>query len=54
MRGHCTRRYIVYSYRYEQKDGRVSYPLIFIYYSPNGPGAGAGSSAGVPVASALT
>jgi hypothetical protein len=32
-----TCRYIVFSYRYEQKDGRVSYPLLFIYYSPLGP-----------------
>ena len=29
-------RYVVYSYRHERPDGRVSFPLIFIYYSPNG------------------
>jgi len=28
-------RYVVYSYRHE-RDGRVSFPLIFIYYSPTG------------------
>ncbi|CAH1977772.1 unnamed protein product [Acanthoscelides obtectus] len=27
-------RYIVLSYRLEHKDGRVSYPLIFIYFTP--------------------
>jgi len=27
-------RFIVYSYKYKQADGRVSYPLCFIYYSP--------------------
>lgn len=29
-------RYVIYSYRHERSDGRVSFPLIFIYYSPNG------------------
>lgn len=28
-------RYVVYSYKYTHKDGRVSYPLIFIYYCPS-------------------
>jgi len=27
-------RYIVYSYKYTQKDGRVSYPLVLIFYAP--------------------
>ncbi|KAJ1891952.1 hypothetical protein LPJ66_006631 [Kickxella alabastrina] len=27
-------RYIVVSYRKEHEDGRVSYPLVFIYYCP--------------------
>ncbi|KAJ2831602.1 hypothetical protein GGI24_001524 [Coemansia furcata] len=27
-------RYLVLSYRYEHKDKRVSYPLVFIYYCP--------------------
>eukprot|EP00003_Mantamonas_plastica_P028844 TRINITY_DN6710_c0_g1_i2.p1 TRINITY_DN6710_c0_g1~~TRINITY_DN6710_c0_g1_i2.p1 ORF type:complete len:112 (+),score=27.63 TRINITY_DN6710_c0_g1_i2:102-437(+) len=27
-------RYIIYSYKWERDDGRVQYPLIFIYYSP--------------------
>lgn len=29
-------RFIVYSYKHTHKDGRVSYPLIFIYYCPTG------------------
>jgi len=29
-------RYILYSYRHERPDGRVSFPLIFIYYCPTG------------------
>ena len=28
-------RYIMISYKYDQDDGRVSYPLIFVYYSPS-------------------
>lgn len=27
-------RYIILSYRQEHKDGRVSYPLCFIYFTP--------------------
>lgn len=27
-------RYVVFSYEYKQDDGRISYPLIFIYWSP--------------------
>ncbi|XP_019406527.1 PREDICTED: glia maturation factor beta [Crocodylus porosus] len=29
-------RFIVYSYKYEHEDGRVSYPLCFIFSSPVG------------------
>ncbi|KAL6075103.1 Glia maturation factor [Balamuthia mandrillaris] len=29
-------RYIAYSYKWEHTDGRVSYPLVFIYYCPPG------------------
>ncbi|XP_065178808.1 glia maturation factor gamma-like [Sycon ciliatum] len=29
-------RFVVYSYKYEHKDGRLSYPLCFIFYSPEG------------------
>ncbi|XP_073344107.1 glia maturation factor gamma [Pagrus major] len=29
-------RFVVYSYKYVHDDGRVSYPLCFIYSSPNG------------------
>ena len=29
-------RYLILSYEYKQEDGRVSYPLLFIYYSPIG------------------
>lgn len=29
-------RYVILSYEYKQSDGRVSYPLMFIYYSPIG------------------
>ncbi|KAF9968797.1 hypothetical protein BGZ70_005601 [Mortierella alpina] len=31
-----TPRYVVVSYELKHDDGRVSYPLVFIYYSPNG------------------
>lgn len=27
-------RYILLSYEYKHKDGRLSYPLVFIYWSP--------------------
>lgn len=27
-------RYIVYSYKMEHSDGRVSYPMCFIFYTP--------------------
>ncbi|XP_044734225.1 glia maturation factor beta [Chrysoperla carnea] len=27
-------RYIIYNYRMEHNDGRVSYPMCFIYYTP--------------------
>ena len=27
-------RYIIYSYKYTHKDGRISYPIVFIYYNP--------------------
>ncbi|XP_065163689.1 glia maturation factor beta [Atheta coriaria] len=27
-------RYVILSYKQEHKDGRVSYPLCFIYYTP--------------------
>ena len=29
-------RYIAYSYSYEHSDGRVTYPLVFIYICPEG------------------
>ena len=29
-------RYVAYSYCYKHTDGRVSYPLIFIFISPTG------------------
>jgi hypothetical protein len=29
-------RYVVYSYRMEHADGRVSYPMCFIYITPRG------------------
>uniref|UniRef100_H3BII4 Glia maturation factor n=1 Tax=Latimeria chalumnae TaxID=7897 RepID=H3BII4_LATCH len=29
-------RFLVYSYKYEHDDGRVSYPLCFIFSSPSG------------------
>ena len=29
-------RYIVYSYSYQHGDGRVTYPLVFIYVCPEG------------------
>ena len=29
-------RYVVYSYEYKHDDGRVSYPLCFIFISPQG------------------
>ncbi|XP_010894576.1 glia maturation factor beta [Esox lucius] len=29
-------RFVVYSYKYEHSDGRVSYPLCFIFSSPVG------------------
>ena len=29
-------RYIAFSYCHTHDDGRVSYPLIFIYYCPSG------------------
>lgn len=29
-------RYIAYSCRIEHKDGRISYPLCFIYFTPRG------------------
>eukprot|EP01116_Phalansterium_solitarium_P014404 TRINITY_DN32052_c0_g1_i1.p2 TRINITY_DN32052_c0_g1~~TRINITY_DN32052_c0_g1_i1.p2 ORF type:complete len:139 (+),score=39.50 TRINITY_DN32052_c0_g1_i1:154-570(+) len=28
-------RYIAYSYKHVHKDGRCSYPLVFIFYCPN-------------------
>ena len=28
--------YLVYSYKHEHDDGRVSYPLCFVFYSPDG------------------
>lgn len=27
-------RYVILSYKQEHKDGRISYPLCFIYYTP--------------------
>uniref|UniRef100_A0A668W4J0 Glia maturation factor n=1 Tax=Oreochromis aureus TaxID=47969 RepID=A0A668W4J0_OREAU len=33
---HKVRTFIVYSYKYEHDDGRVSYPLCFIFSSPVG------------------
>lgn len=33
-------RYIAYSYCYKHDDGRKSYPLCFIFVSPEGMGAG--------------
>eukprot|EP01095_Lingulamoeba_sp_RSL-Kostka_P006310 TRINITY_DN197_c0_g1_i1.p1 TRINITY_DN197_c0_g1~~TRINITY_DN197_c0_g1_i1.p1 ORF type:complete len:140 (+),score=46.90 TRINITY_DN197_c0_g1_i1:71-490(+) len=32
----ATPRFIAYSYKYTHNDGRVSYPLIFIFYCPPG------------------
>ncbi|XP_072895971.1 glia maturation factor beta isoform X1 [Hemitrygon akajei] len=29
-------RFVVYSYRYTHSDGRISYPLCFIFFSPCG------------------
>lgn len=29
-------RYIAYSYRMQHQDGRVSYPMCFIYFTPRG------------------
>ena len=29
-------RFVVYSYRMEHTDGRVSYPMCFIYITPRG------------------
>ncbi|XP_069773081.1 glia maturation factor beta isoform X1 [Narcine bancroftii] len=29
-------RFVVYSYRYKHNDGRISYPLCFIFFSPCG------------------
>eukprot|EP00049_Salpingoeca_infusionum_P017270 m.352347 g.352347 ORF g.352347 m.352347 type:complete len:142 (-) comp16496_c0_seq1:256-681(-) len=29
-------RYIVFSYCHRRSDGRVSYPLVFLYYCPGG------------------
>ncbi|ORY05239.1 glia maturation factor beta [Basidiobolus meristosporus CBS 931.73] len=29
-------RYIVLSFKFEHQDGRLSYPLVFIYYTPDG------------------
>lgn len=29
-------RYVLYSYEYEHSDGRKSYPLVFIFISPEG------------------
>ncbi|XP_078262794.1 glia maturation factor beta isoform X3 [Rhinoraja longicauda] len=29
-------RFVVYSYRYKHSDGRISYPLCFIFFSPFG------------------
>ncbi|KAG0290080.1 hypothetical protein BGZ98_003593 [Dissophora globulifera] len=31
-----TPRYVVLSYELKHNDGRLSYPLVFLYYSPNG------------------
>ena len=31
-----TPRYFVYTYLYKHADGRVSYPMVFVYISPNG------------------
>jgi len=32
----CQPRYLVYSHVHEHGDGRVTYPLVFIYYCPDG------------------
>ncbi|XP_061112773.1 glia maturation factor beta isoform X2 [Conger conger] len=32
----CQPRFVVYSYKYHHDDGRVSYPLCFIFSSPQG------------------
>lgn len=29
-------RFVVYSYKLSHSDGRISYPLCFIYFSPDG------------------
>ncbi|EGG13833.1 putative actin binding protein [Cavenderia fasciculata] len=29
-------RYIAYVYRYTHKDGRISFPIVFIYFMPKG------------------
>ncbi|KAG0256140.1 hypothetical protein BGZ95_005572 [Linnemannia exigua] len=31
-----TPRYVVLSFELKHDDGRLSYPLVFLYYSPNG------------------
>ena len=48
LRGCAAPSYVVLSYKYEQKDGRISYPLLFIYYSPDG---GRSTRASAPPAS---
>ena len=32
----CAPRYICYSYRQTHSDGRKSFPLVFLYYIPDG------------------
>uniref|UniRef100_A0A670YY48 Glia maturation factor gamma n=1 Tax=Pseudonaja textilis TaxID=8673 RepID=A0A670YY48_PSETE len=32
----CVPTFVVYSYRYAHEDGRISYPLCFIFSSPAG------------------
>lgn len=29
-------RYVILSYKYETTEGRVSYPLVFLYWTPSG------------------
>eukprot|EP00735_Rhodelphis_limneticus_P005657 TRINITY_DN1759_c0_g1::TRINITY_DN1759_c0_g1_i1::g.25264::m.25264 TRINITY_DN1759_c0_g1::TRINITY_DN1759_c0_g1_i1::g.25264 ORF type:complete len:171 (+),score=39.15,sp/Q5R6P6/GMFB_PONAB/32.54/6e-22,Cofilin_ADF/PF00241.15/4.5e-11,PGK/PF00162.14/0.048 TRINITY_DN1759_c0_g1_i1:52-513(+) len=29
-------RYIIYSYKWVRDDGRVQYPMVFVYYNPEG------------------
>merc|ERR1712227_21738 len=52
-------RFVIYSCRYEREDGRVQYPLMFIFMSPSGsmgrmPMAYAGSRNQIKEATGIT